>query len=104
MRKFAAGLLAAVILAGGFVVMTLAGVLAALITDPQYPFLPVFGPLALGVLALAGYLMALVPKRLFPDHATLKHWALGAWVAALLPLGLWAWGVYHFFTMPMHWQ
>jgi hypothetical protein len=104
MRKIAAGLLTAVILAGGFVAMALMGLLALLITDPFYPFLPVFAPLALGVMALAGYLAALVQRRLFPAHPDLKRWVKIAWAVAIIPLGLWAWGIHHVCTTPIHWQ
>ena len=53
LRKFAALVLAAVICVGGMVVMVLAGILSALITDPFYSFWIAFAPfgvvVALGV-------------------------------------------------------
>lgn len=103
-RKIGALLLAGVILLGGVFALALAGLLVALATDPFYPFLPFFAPLAIGAIGLAGYLMGKVVARLYPQHPDRKLWQGGAWAAAFVILGLWSYGLYDFFTTPMHWQ
>lgn len=104
LRKFGLILLIAAVLAGGFVLMALAGILVALVTDPFYPFLPFFSPLAAGIIFLAGWLIGRASAWLLPADPALRIWRWSGWTAAILLLGLWAWGVADFFTTPMHWQ
>lgn len=104
LRKFGLILLMAAVLAGGFVLMALAGILVALVTDPFYPFLPFFAPLAVGVIFLAGWLIGRASVWLLATHPALRIWRGSGWAAAIILLGLWAWGVVDFFTTPMHWQ
>ena len=68
MREFGAWLLAAAIGLGGMILMALAGLAALLITDPVYPFWPVFLPLALLVTAAVAWMMGRIPLWLFRDH------------------------------------
>lgn len=102
--KLGALLLAGAILAGGGILLVLAGILVALITEPFLPFFPFFAPLALGILWLAGHLMGKVVKGMFPGHPDSRAWILGGWGAVIVLLGLWAWGVYDTLTSPIHWQ
>jgi hypothetical protein len=102
--KIGSILLEGVILLGGLIAMALAGILAALVTEPHYPLAMVFLPFAVVVVTLAGFLMGKVVRWLYPQHPDRKLWIAGAWAAAFLILGLWGYQVYDFFTKPMHWQ
>lgn len=104
LRKAWAALLFGAILAGGLLLVALAGLLVALLTDPFYPFLPFFAPLAIGIAWLAGHLMSRVVRGLFPAHPARQAWIRAGWAVAVLVLGLWAWGTYDLLTGPMHWQ
>lgn len=96
--------LGAVILAGGVILMALAGILVLLATEPFYPFLPFFAPLALGIIWLAGHLTGRTVKRLFPEHPDQRAWIRNGWIVVIPALGLCAWGVYNLATTPLHWQ
>lgn len=102
--KLGASMLAGAILAGGAILLVLAGILVALITDPFLPFFPFFAPLVVGILWLAGHLMGKVVKGMFPGHPDSRAWILGGWAVVVVILGLWAWGVYDTLSSPMHWQ
>lgn len=104
MRKLGAWVLAAAIGLGGMVMMALAALIALLITDPLYPFLPVFLPLALLVIWLDGWMMGRVPGWLFPDHPDRRRWTQIGWAVAILGLSAWGLAVYHLCTMQIHWQ
>jgi hypothetical protein len=103
-RKLGAGLLAAAIALGGLVLMVLAGLIALLITDPLYPFAPVFLPLALLVAWLTAWMMGRVPLWVFRDHPDRRRWTRIGWVVTILGLAAWGAGVYHLATMQIHWQ
>lgn len=104
MRKLGAWIVAAMIALFGMALMALAGIAAALITDPIYPFLPAYLPLALLAGGFIVFLMGRVPGWIFPAHPDRRQWArIGRGVAALGLLA-WGYGVYVFCTMPMHWQ
>lgn len=104
MRKLGAMLLAAMLLAGGSILVALAGLLVMLLTEPFYPFWPFFLPLAIGIALLAAHLAARMLRRLFPDHPERRRWTRIAWALIAVVLGLVAWGVGDLLTGPMHWQ
>ena len=104
MRKVTLFILAAIICVGGMVVMVLAGILAALITDPFYPFWSAFAPLGLAAALFTAWLMGRVPSWLYPAHPNGKLWTRIAWAASLSVSGLWGYGVADVLTSPMHWQ
>jgi hypothetical protein len=103
-RKFGAWLLATAIGLGGMILMALAGLVALLITDPIYPFWPVFLPLAILVTAATAWMMGRIPRWLFHDHPERRFWEHLGWGVAILGMATWGFGVYHFCTMPIHWQ
>jgi len=103
-RKIGAWLLAVGVGIAGGVLMVLAGVAALLITDPIYPFWPVFLPLALLVAGFTSWMMGRVPVWLYPLHPDRQRWTrLGRIIAGLCMVAL-ALGVYRLCTMPIHWQ
>jgi len=104
LRKFGAWVLAAAVALGSMVLMILSGVIALLITDPIYPFWPVFLPLALLVIWLGAWMMGRVPVWLFKDHPAQRFWVRLARAVAVLGLAAWSIGVYHICTMQIHWQ
>ena len=104
MRKFAALLLVAVICVGGMVLMVLAGILAALITDPFYPFWAAFGPLGAAAALFTAWAAGRVPSWLYPAHPNGQFWTRIAWGISLAVSGLWGYGVADVLTSPMHWQ
>ncbi|MBL8710969.1 MAG: hypothetical protein JNL25_17375 [Rhodospirillaceae bacterium] len=104
LRKVAAALLCGAILAGGLLLVALAGLLVRLLTEPFYPFLPFFAPIAIGIVWLAGHLLSRVVIGFFPAHPARQAWIRAGWVIAVVVLGLWAWGTYDLLTGPMHWQ
>lgn len=104
MRKIAALLLAAVICVGGMIVMALAGILAALITEPFYPFWIAFAPLGIAVALFTAWLAGRVPPWLYPAHQDRQLWTRIAWAVSLSLSGLWSYGVADVLTSPMHWQ
>jgi hypothetical protein len=103
-RKLGATLLAAAIALGGMVLMVAAGLIALLITDPLYPFAPVFLPLAILVIWLIAWMMGRVPLWLFPDHPGRRRWTHIGWAVTILGLAAWGAGVCHLATMQIHWQ
>lgn len=103
-QKFFAVVLAAILLAGGSILVALAGLLVALLTDPFYPFWPFFLPLVLGIIAGALYLDRRLLQWLLPDLPDLNLWVRCTWAATALILALIAWGVGDLLTGPMHWQ
>ena len=104
MRQVGAWLLAVAIGIAGAVLMVLAGLVALLITDPIYPFWPVFLPLALLATGLIAWTMGRIPAWLYPSHPDRQRWSrLGQVVAALAMAGG-GLGVYHLCTMQIHWQ
>ncbi len=104
MRKFGACLLAVAVGIAGMTLMFLAGIVAVLITDPLYPFAPVFLPLALLVVALTAWAMGRVPLWLYPTHPDRLKWTRIGQAVGFLGMSLWGIGIYRFCTMPMHWQ
>ena len=104
MRKFAALALGAAICVGGMVVMILAGILAALITDPFYPFWSAFAPLGAAAALFTAWIAGRVPAWLYPAHPDRKLWTRIAWALSLAISGLWSYGVAGVLGSPMHWQ
>lgn len=104
MRILGAWLLAAAIGLGGMVLMVLAGLIALLITDPLFPFAPVFLPLALLVVWFTAWMMGRVPLWLYKDHPDRRRWTHIGWAVAILGLAAWGAGIYHLATMQIHWQ
>lgn len=103
-RKVVAWVAVVAIAIGGAFLMALAGLLALLITDPIYPFLPVFLPLGLLATVLIAWLMGRIPVWLFPGHPDQRLWTRIGWAGVILGMAAWGTGVGHFCTMPMHWQ
>ncbi|WP_374384345.1 hypothetical protein [Dongia sp.] len=104
MKKIGAWVVAILIALGGMVLMAGAGIMAVLITDPIYPFLPVYLPLALATGAFVAFLMGRVPFWFFADHPDRRRWGRVGQGLALLGMLAWGYGIYVFCTMPMHWQ
>jgi len=104
LRKIAAFILAAVICVGGMALMVLAGILAALITDPFYPFWAAFAPLGLAAALVTAWAAGRVPSWLYPSHPARQLWTRIAWAVSLAVSGFWGYGVADVLTSPMHWQ
>jgi hypothetical protein len=104
LRKFAALILAAVICLGGMALMVLAGILAALLTEPFYPFWAAFAPLGLAAALFTAWLAGRVPTWLYPTHPARQLWTRIAWAVSLAVSGLWGNGVAGVLGSPMHWQ
>lgn len=104
LRKVAALVFGAAICGGGMVVMILAGILAALITDPFYPFWAAFAPLGGAAALFTAWIAGRVPAWLYPNHPDRKLWTRIAWVVSLAISGFWGYGVADILTSPMHWQ
>ena len=104
MRKIAAFILAAVICVGGMALMVLAGILAALLTDPFYPFWIAFAPLGGVAVLFTAWLVGRVPSWLYPTHPARQLWTRIAWAVSLTISGFWGYGVADVLTSPMHWQ
>lgn len=104
MRKLGAIVLAAILLAGGSILVALTGLLVMLLTEPFYPFWPFFLPLAIGIALLAAHLAGRLLRRLFPDHPERQRWTRITWGLIAVVLALVAWGVGDLLTGPMHWQ
>lgn len=104
MRKFAALVLGAVICVGGMIVMALAGILSALITDPFYPFWSAFAPLGAAAALFTAWIAGRVPTWLYPTHPDRKLWTRIAWAVSLAVSALWGYGVADVLSSLMHWQ
>ncbi len=104
LRKIAAIILPAVICVGGMALMVLAGILAALLTDPIYPFWAAFAPLGLAAALATAWAAGRVPTWLYRSHPARQLWTRTAWAVSLGVSGFWGYGVADVLTSPMHWQ
>lgn len=84
--------------------MVLAGILAALITDPFYPFWSAFAPLGVAAALFTAWIAGRIPAWLYPTHPDRKLWTRIAWGVSLAISVLWGYGVADVLSSPMHWQ